>query len=46
LKSQEVFELAHHRHLKSVRHHIAKLFTKFFISTTKYNVIDIYLAHK
>ena len=46
LESKEEFEFAHHRHLESLCHNSTKLLTKSFISTTKYNVIDIYLAHK
>ena len=46
LKTQEVLELTHHGHLKPICHNPTKFLTKLFISTTKYNVIDIYLAHK
>jgi hypothetical protein len=46
LKSKEAIQLAHHRHLKFLHHDPAKLFTRLLISTTKYYVIDIYLAYK
>jgi hypothetical protein len=46
LEPKEVVQLAHHRHLEFLRHHPAKLFTRFLISRTKYYVIDINLAHK
>jgi hypothetical protein len=46
LKSEEELQLTHHGHLKSLCHDPTKLFTKLMVSTTKYYVIDIYLAHK
>jgi len=46
LKSEEELQLTHHGHLKSLRHDPTKFLTKSMISTTKYYVIDIYLAHK
>jgi hypothetical protein len=46
LKSKEVGQLAHHRHLKFLHHYPAKLLTRLLISRTKYYVIDIYLAYK
>ena len=46
LKSEEEFQLTHHGHLKSLSHNPTKLFTIHMVSTTKYYVIDIYLAHK
>src|SRR6187455_1954890 len=46
LKPKEVVQLAHHRHLKFLCHHPAKLFTRLLVSRTKYYVIDINLAHK
>ena len=46
LKSKEEFQLTHHEHLKSLSHNPTKLITIHMISTTKYYVIDIYLAHK
>jgi hypothetical protein len=46
LEPKEVGQLAHHRHLKLLCHHPAKLLTTLLISRTKYYVIDINLAHK
>jgi hypothetical protein len=46
LEPKEVGQLAHHRHLKLLSHHPAKLLTRLLISRTKYYVIDINLAHK
>jgi hypothetical protein len=46
LKTKEEFQLTHHGHLKSLSHDPTKLFTKRIIRTTKYYVIDIYLAYK
>jgi hypothetical protein len=46
LKSKEVVQLAHHRHLELLHHYPAKLLIRLLISRTKYNVIDIYLANK
>jgi hypothetical protein len=46
LEPKEVVQLAHHRHLKFLCHHPAKLLTRLLISRTKYYVIDINLAHK
>ena len=46
LKSEEELQLTHHGHLKSLRHDPTKFLTKSMISTTKYYIIDIYLAHK
>jgi hypothetical protein len=46
LKSKEVVQLAHHRHLEFLHHHPTKLLTRLLISITKYYVIDIYLAYK
>ena len=45
LEPYEVDQLAHHRHLEFLSHHLAKLFTRLLVSRTKYYVIDIYLAH-
>ena len=45
LKSKEELQLTHHGHLKSLGHDPTKLLTKRMISTIKYYVIDIYLAH-
>jgi hypothetical protein len=46
LESKEIVQLAHHRHLKLLSHHSAKLLTRLLVSRTKYYVIDINLAHK
>jgi hypothetical protein len=46
LEPKEVVQLAHHRHLKLLSHHTAKLLTRLLVSRTKYYVIDINLAHK
>jgi hypothetical protein len=46
LKIKEELQFTHHRHLKSLGHDPTKLLTKLMVSTTKYYVIDIYLAHK
>jgi hypothetical protein len=46
LKSKEEGQLAHHRHLESLFHNSTKLPAPRLVSRTKYNVIDIYLAHK
>jgi hypothetical protein len=46
LKSLRVCQLTHHRHLKLLHHHPAKLLTRLLVSRTKYCVIDIYLAYK
>ena len=45
-KSKEEFQLTHHGHLKSLSYNPTKLITIHMVSTTKYYVIDIYLAHK
>jgi hypothetical protein len=44
LKSKKECENPHHRHFKFIHHHFAKLVTKGFVSRTKYNIINIYLA--
>jgi hypothetical protein len=46
LEPKEVAQLAHHRHLKLLSHHPAKLLTRLLVRRTKYYVIDINLAHK
>jgi hypothetical protein len=46
LKSEEELQFTHHGHLKSLGHDPNKFLTKSVISTTKYYVIYIYLAHK
>jgi hypothetical protein len=38
LEPKEVVQLAHHRHLKLLSHHPAKLFTRLLVSRTKYYV--------
>ena len=46
LKSEEECQLTHNRHLKSLCHNPTKIIAPSLISRAKYNVIDIYLAHK
>jgi hypothetical protein len=46
LKSKEVVQFTHHRHLKFLHHYRAKIFIRLLISRTKFYVIDIYLAYK
>jgi hypothetical protein len=46
LEPKEVVQLVHHRHLKFLYHHPAKLLTRLLISRAKYYVININLAHK
>jgi hypothetical protein len=46
LKSKEVVQLAHHRHLEILHHCPAKLLIRRLISRNKYNIIVIYLANK
>jgi hypothetical protein len=46
LKSKEVGQLAHHRHLEFLHHHPAKFLTRLGTSRAKYYVIDIYLEYK
>jgi hypothetical protein len=46
LEPKEVVQLTHHRHLKLLSHHPAKLLTRLLVSRTNYYVIDINLAHK
>jgi hypothetical protein len=46
LEPKEVVQLAHHRHLKLLSHHPAKILTSLLVSRTKYYVIDINLARK
>jgi hypothetical protein len=41
LEPKEVVQLSHHRHLKFLCHHPAKLLTRLLVSRTKY-----YLAYK
>ena len=46
LQFKEELQLTHHGHLKSLSHDPTKLITIHMVGTTKYYVIDIYLAHK
>ena len=46
LKTEEEFQLPHHRHLILLLHHISKLFIVFLISAAEDNAIHIYFAHK
>jgi hypothetical protein len=46
LKSKKECDDFHHGHFKHIRHNLAKLFTKGFVSRTKDNIINIYLAYK
>jgi hypothetical protein len=46
LKAKKECQLSHHGHLESLRHDPTKILAPRLISRTKYNVIDIYLAHK
>jgi hypothetical protein len=46
LKFKKEFENSHHRHFNPIGHDFAKLITKRFVSRTKNNVINIYLAYK
>jgi hypothetical protein len=46
LKSKEELQLTYHGHLEPIHHNPTKFLTKNYISTTKYYVIDIYLANK
>jgi hypothetical protein len=46
MESKEVGQLAHHRHLELLHHHLAKLLTRLLVSRTKYYVININLANK
>jgi hypothetical protein len=46
LKSKKKCENPHHEHFKHIDHDFAKLITKKFVSRTKDNVINIYLAYK
>ena len=45
LKSKKELPLSHHGHLEPICHNPTKFLTKSHISTTKYYVIDIYLAN-
>jgi hypothetical protein len=46
LKSKKELRLSHHGHLEPICHNPTKFLIKSHISTTKYYVIDIYLANK
>jgi hypothetical protein len=46
LKSKEVLQLPHHKHLKFLYHDPTKLFTSWLVSRPKYNIININLAYK
>src|SRR6185295_14645701 len=46
LKTKEELQFTHHEHLESFGHNPTKLFTKFFISRTKDNVININLTNE
>jgi hypothetical protein len=46
LKSKKKCEFTHHGHFKPICHNLAKFIIKRFISRTKDNVINIYLAYK
>jgi hypothetical protein len=46
LKSKKEYENLHHGHFKPIGHDFAKLIRKRFVSRTKDNVINIYLAYK
>jgi hypothetical protein len=46
LKTKEELQFTHHGHIKPLGHDPTKLFTKFIISRTKYNIININLANK
>jgi hypothetical protein len=46
LKSNKEYENSHHEHFKSIGHDFVKLITNRFVSRTKDNIINIYLAYK
>jgi hypothetical protein len=46
LKSKKKYEYFHHGYFKHICHNFAKLFTKGFVSRSKDNIINIYLAYK
>jgi hypothetical protein len=46
LKSKKEYGNPHHGHFKHISHDFAKLITKRFVSRTKDNVFNIYLAYK
>jgi hypothetical protein len=46
LKSKKECQNPHYGHFKSIGHDFAKLITKGFVSRTKDNIINVYLAYK
>jgi hypothetical protein len=46
LKSKEILQLPHHRHLEFLYHDPTKLFTRGLVGRYKYNIININLAYK
>jgi hypothetical protein len=46
LKSYEILQLPHHRHLEFLNHDPTKLFTSGFVSRPKYYIINTNLAYK
>jgi hypothetical protein len=46
LKSYEILQLPHHRHLEFLNHYPTILFTSRFVSRPKYDIININLAYK
>jgi hypothetical protein len=46
LKSKKECENPHHEHFKPIGHDFAKCITKGFVSRTKNNIINLYLAYK
>jgi hypothetical protein len=46
LKTKKLFEFSQYINLNPIGHDLAKLITKGFISRTKNDIINIYLAHK
>jgi hypothetical protein len=46
LRSQEVLQLPHHRHLELLCHDPTKFFTCGLVSRPKYNIININLAYE
>jgi hypothetical protein len=46
LKSKEILQLPHHRHLEFLYHDPTKLFTRGLISRPKNNIININLTYK
>jgi hypothetical protein len=46
LKSKEILQLTHHRHLEFLYHYPTKFFTTIFVGRPKYNIININLTYK